>query len=146
MNNITIGGKVQPCSNETMIIPHGLNFSINGREYRGHHVNLEHFEKLDPSYSKVINWHLEPHVNMNEIMEDVDIVQKTRDFHRKDSQTQFMNLILMTILIVIGCLILIAGLIFLLKKCAPSRRNTSIRIQPMAARYSVSDESNIFDF
>jgi len=129
-----------------MIIPHGLNFSINDRQYRGHQVNLEHFEKLDPTYSKVINWHLEPHVNMNDIMEDVAIIHKTRDFHKKDSHDDPVVPIIIIILAVISSLILILSIVFTIKKCAPSQRNTSIRIEPMRARYSVNDDSNIFDF
>ena len=115
-NNVTIGGRLEQCPNETFILPLTTNFDINAYSHRGGEVRANHQESLDPILSTRANWHLKPRANMEKIIKDIDKIpdQDTWDLDHpsKDSHLWFIGQMCALILIV-GLLI---SLLFLFCK------------------------------
>jgi len=70
-NNITVGGVVKPCPNQTFILPETAKFSINQQFNTVGEFKLNHQEQLDPTFSHRINWHLQPKIHMPELLDTV---------------------------------------------------------------------------
>jgi len=69
-NNITIDGNDQTYPDGVFILLVSASFKINGQEFIGSTVHIEHQEAPDPLFTMRTNWYLKPRVDFKKLMED----------------------------------------------------------------------------
>lgn len=84
-NNFTIGSRTPACKNETFIIPVGTNFAFNEHYFKAGENRINHHEILDPSISHRANWHLQPHLDIDDIVNEIEKNPVLQDENLKDS-------------------------------------------------------------
>ena len=62
-STITMQGGSKKCPDHIFSIPISSNFSINNATFSGSHIGINYQEQMDPIYTFLTNWHLQPSVN-----------------------------------------------------------------------------------
>jgi hypothetical protein len=75
-SEMTIGGITKPCTRVPFLLPLSANFKINNQLYGGREYHEEHHEKLDPIFSTRTNWHLNPNLDLDDLVKALDYVEK----------------------------------------------------------------------
>jgi hypothetical protein len=109
-STITMDNNTQECPKEVFILPIRARFKVNGREYTGSTVNLEHIDRPDPLYTLRTNTYLKPRVDYQELLKD-PLVNHQFTFttgypsHWTTHWESFLMIVLLiTLLIIIGIL------------------------------------------
>ncbi|OXA42481.1 hypothetical protein Fcan01_22684 [Folsomia candida] len=111
-SQITIENQLQPCPEEVFILPVGTRFQINEKDFVGSVVNIIHQESPDPAFTIKTNHHLNPRLNMSELMRDpmlTHIFNPHAEGHRfgTDDHGHLMIGLLVGLLIIIGILVVV---------------------------------------
>ena len=117
-NNFSVGGRTDDCPKETFVIPMSTNFQINNHMFNSLEYQLNHQERLDPVLSMKTNWHLNPNIDLEDLVKKIenqpDLVLES-DIHpllRNHGPT--INIITMSALVVLTLVILV--LVFYIRK------------------------------
>lgn len=70
--NISLAGVPMPCPNTTFLLPITSSFNIGEFEIQGNQVEYNHREVPDPLFSLHTNWNLQPNVNLEEIVKELE--------------------------------------------------------------------------
>jgi hypothetical protein len=119
-SNITIGKVTARCPDQTFILPETADFQINDHYYRVGEFRLNHQEVIDPLFTLRTNWHLQPKLHMDHILESLD-QDDTETFVKEDESQEPSSIWHYVSLVLGGCvivlmLILIVALVFYCKK------------------------------
>jgi hypothetical protein len=106
-SNITIGKNQQPCPNQTFLLPVETDFHISNNkrkyDYDAKIYTLEHFMRPDPLFTVKANWHLQPQVDMDEILGDI---------HKTDTDDKQILYIIIFVLVLIVILLVAVPYLF----------------------------------
>jgi hypothetical protein len=124
-STLEIFGKNESCPEEVFLLPMTASFRINGMEYKGSQVHLDHQEKVDPLFTMKTNWQLQPRLNFTDLRNH-PLLSPFRDV-QSYSQSQTTQLLMWTV-VALG--LIIVTLIVLLSICY--FRNRRIKVSVVA--------------
>jgi len=134
-SNVTYSGKTQQCPNHVFMLPYGKEFSINGRFYHHSEYHILHRQVLDPSFTLNANWHLEPKIHWEGILQDIELIERPVH-HSTHTVHQYGILIVVLLILCLIVLVFIAGLCY--RKSKTHGNNETIQMGNM--NYANYDE------
>jgi len=75
-SNLTLNNHPQACPSTVFLLPTSATFKINEMEFNGSKIDVVHQEANDPLFTLKANWHLQPSLNMTDMLRRLDEAEK----------------------------------------------------------------------
>jgi len=150
--NISVAGAPMPCPNTTFLLPITSSFEIGQFKIHGNEVEFNHREVPDPLFSLHTNWNLQPNVNLEDIVKELeakdndDVIDDTSDQNTSTDQTWMgvaITLIGVLIIVIVVAVWLIRRSDRQLRKKAPE--SIHLTVTPTVAAAAKTDEPGVED-
>jgi len=99
-STLKIGTSIMPCPNETFALPISADFFINDRHFKGSKIQVNLKESNNPLVSLTTNMNLQPQVNIEQLLPDIDLkLNETTEYRfiaTKERQVHYFWLIILS--------------------------------------------------